>query len=87
MNVSNNDFFGTIADEFMNAVCVMEDEEEESIDGQMSNKRVFKGLSNPGMLRNLISDVATVKTADDVGAQIVVPDEETEERVYSSRQH
>lgn len=67
------------ADDFMNAVCVMEDEEEESIDGQMSNKRVFKGLSNPGMLRNLISDVATVKTADDVGAQIVVPDEETEE--------
>lgn len=67
------------ADDFMNAVCVMEDEQEESIDGQMSNKRVFKGLSNPGMLRNLISDVATVKTAADVGAQIVVPDEDTQE--------
>lgn len=69
------------ADDFMNAVCVMEDEQEESIDGQMSNKRVFKGLSNPGMLRNLISDVATVKTADDVGAQIVVPDEDQQETV------
>ncbi|PKF35548.1 SNF2-related protein [Acinetobacter proteolyticus] len=67
------------ADDFMNAVCVMEDEQEESIDGQMSNKRVFKGLSNPAMLRNLISDVATIKTADDVGAQITVPDEDQQE--------
>lgn len=67
------------ADDFMNAVCVMEDEQEESIDGQMSNKRVFKGLSNPAMLRSLISDVATVKTAEDVGAQIIVPEEDAQE--------
>lgn len=67
------------ADDFMNAVCVMEDEQEESIDGQMDNKRVFKGLSNPAMLRNLIGDVATVKTAEDVGAQIVVPEEDLQE--------
>ncbi|MCO8114604.1 SNF2-related protein [Acinetobacter lwoffii] len=71
------------ADDFMNAVCVMEDEQEESIDGQMSNKRIFKGLSNPAMLRNLISDVATIKTADDVGAQIVVPDEDTQETIVT----
>ena len=57
----------------------MEDEQEESIDGQMSNKRVFKGLSNPAMLRSLISDVATVKTAEDVGAQIIVPEEDAQE--------
>lgn len=65
------------ADEFMNAVCIVEDEEEETIDGQLTNMRVFKGLNNSEMMRGIIADVATIKTAEDVGAQIVVPDEDT----------
>lgn len=66
------------ADQFMNAVCLMEDEEEETIDGRITNQRVFKGLTNSVMLRNLIGDIVTVKTADQVGQEIIVPDEENQ---------
>lgn len=64
------------ADDFMNAVCKMEDEAQETIDGLIKNQRVFTGLNNAAMLRGIIADVATIKTAEDVGAQIVVPDQD-----------
>jgi predicted RNA methylase len=71
-----NDMMGGIsgADEFMNAVCDIEDEDEEMIDGKVSSMRVFKGLKNAGILRNMLHQVATVKSSEDVGNQITVPD-------------
>ncbi|MAK89759.1 MAG: hypothetical protein CMI13_00785, partial [Oleibacter sp.] len=73
-----NDMMGGIsgADAFMNAVCTIEDEEEETIDGKTVAMRVFKGLSNAPMLRSMLHQVATIKNADDVGNQISVPDAE-----------
>ncbi len=71
-----NDMFGGIAgaDAFMNAVCDLEDEEDVTIDGKVVSMRVFKGLNNAPMLRKAIHQVATIKDANDVGAQVFVPD-------------
>jgi hypothetical protein len=54
------------ADEFMNAMCVMDEYEDVTIDGQYKNYRVFTGLQNVTLLRSAISAVATIKTAEDV---------------------
>lgn len=62
------------ADDFMNAVCIMEDEAEETIDGRLTNQRVFTGLRNTAMLRTVIGSVADIKSAEDVGEQITAPD-------------
>lgn len=71
-----NDMFGGIegADAFMNAVCDIEDEEDVTIDGEVTSRPVFKGLRNAAMLRRALHQIATVKDSDDVGAQIFVPD-------------
>jgi SNF2 family DNA or RNA helicase len=71
-----NDMLGGIqgADAFMNAVCEIEDEEDLTLDGKSVSMSVFKGLNNSAMLRRALHQVATIKDADDVGAQIFVPE-------------
>lgn len=56
------------ADAFMDAMCVIEDDEDEGIDGTVKSYRIFKGLQNVNMLRGAISAIATIKTAKDVKA-------------------
>lgn len=71
----NNLFVGTSgADDFMNAVCVIVNEDDETLDGEIRSANVFTGLSNAETLRNALNQVATIKSADDVGGQIAVPD-------------
>ncbi|WP_062359731.1 N-6 DNA methylase [Vreelandella aquamarina] len=71
----NDMFIGTSgADGFMNTVCQIENEDDESIDGESRAINVFKGLNNVEMLRGAMRQVATIKNADDVGSQIKVPD-------------
>ena len=64
----------TGADAFMNATCQIENEDDESIDGQVRAINVFKGLNNTGMLAGALKQVATIKSAEDVGGQLVIPD-------------
>lgn len=71
----NDMFIGTSgADGFMSTVCEIENEDDESIDGETRAIDVFKGLNNVDMLRGAMRQVATIKNADDVGGQIKVPD-------------
>lgn len=71
----NNMFAGTSgADGFMNAVCQIENEDDETIDGEMRAINIFKGLNNVEILRGALRQVATIKSAEDVGGQIQVPD-------------
>lgn len=71
-----NDMLGGLsgADDFMSAVCDIEDEDEQTIDGKWKAMRVFKGLNNVALLRNMLHQVASIKSAEDVGNQITVPD-------------
>lgn len=65
------------ADDFMNTMCVIEEEEEESIDGNLKNYKVFRGLQNVSLLRTALQTIATIKSADDFraeGQDIVLPD-------------
>lgn len=64
----------TGADAFMNATCRIENEDDESLDGQVRAINVFKGLNNTDLLAGALSQVATIKSAEDVGGQLVVPD-------------
>jgi len=64
----------TGADAFMNATCRIENEDDESLDGQVRSINVFKGLNNTDMLSGALRQVATIKSAEDVGGQLVVPD-------------
>lgn len=74
-NRVNDMFAGTSgADGFMNAVCQIENEDDETIDGEVRTINVFKGLNNVEMLRGSLHQVATIKNAHDVGGQIKVPD-------------
>lgn len=71
----NDMFAGTSgADGFMNAVCSIANEDDETMDGQVRAINVFQGLNNAEMLRGSLSQVATIKSAKDVGNQISVPD-------------
>lgn len=62
------------ADEFMGAVCVMVNEEDEGIDGSIRDMQVFKGLTNTDMLKRSVDSVATIKDAKMVGKSIFVPE-------------
>lgn len=62
------------ADGFMEAVAHVETEEDESIDGIMRETRVFHGLNNVQIIRKMLGDVAVIKDAESVGAQIVQPE-------------
>lgn len=54
------------ADAFMDAMCVIVDDEEATIDGRVKPYRVFSGLQNVELLRTALSTVANIKNAEDV---------------------
>lgn len=62
------------ADQFMDVMCRVESEEDETVDGIVRDTRIFKGLENVAVLRNALGDVATIRTAESVGQQVKVPD-------------
>ena len=71
----NDMFAGTSgADGFMDAVCSISNEDDESLDGQIRAVNVFQGLNNAEILRGALGQVATIKSAKDVGGQISIPD-------------
>lgn len=71
-----NDLFLGIkgADQFMNLVCVKTNIDDVSIDGVARTTDVFVGLDNVGLIRKAIASIASIKSAADVGGQIVVPE-------------
>ena len=64
------------ADHFMEMMCQKENQDDMTMDGVARTTDVFVGLNNVGVLRRAIGTVATIKSAEDVGEQIVVPDRE-----------
>lgn len=56
------------ADAFMDAMCMIEDDEDAGIDGTVKSYRIFTGLQNVTLLRNAIGAIATIKTGKDVKA-------------------
>lgn len=62
------------ADDFMHTMCHIETEETTRIDGSPGMGSVFTGLDNLGILRKALGDVATIKSAEDVGASVVIPE-------------
>lgn len=61
------------ADDFMTMMCEIEEREEETLDGNLKMYPVFTGLRNVSALRNALAAAATMRTAEQVGAQIIVP--------------
>lgn len=64
------------ADNFMEVFVQKENQDDVTIDGVARTTDVFVGLNNVSILRKSISEVATIKSAEDVGEQIDVPDRE-----------
>lgn len=64
------------ADDFMEMMCAKENQDDVTMDGVARTTDVFVGLNNVGVLRKAIGEVATIKSAEDVGEQIAVPDRE-----------
>lgn len=65
------------ADAFMDAMCMIEDDEDVGIDGTVKSYRIFTGLQNVQLLRNALGQVATILTAKDVaelGDDLKLPD-------------
>jgi hypothetical protein len=62
------------SDQFMELTCAMENRDEETLDGQIKSYDVFVGLNNAKALRRIIQQSCTIKTAEEVGEQIVAPD-------------
>ena len=62
------------ADAFMQMMCQVDSETDVTMDGITRETNVFTGLNNVTALRKAVNTVFTIKTAEDVGAQIVVPD-------------
>lgn len=64
------------SDDFMDAFCTKDEKDAELVDGTAKVRSVFVGLQNAVMLRAALADVATIKTAADVGSKVVIPDRE-----------
>ncbi|MEY2875807.1 MAG: hypothetical protein RLZZ373_3178 [Pseudomonadota bacterium] len=64
------------AEKFLEMICDVEMEDDESIDGIMRQTRVFRGLRNVDVLRRALGSVATIETPETVGMTIKLPDEE-----------
>ena len=62
------------ADAFMETFCHKESKDAHMVDGTVKAKNVFVGLNNVDCLRNVITGIATIKNAKDVGATVRVPD-------------
>jgi hypothetical protein len=61
------------ADNFMEMMCAKENQDDVTMDGVARTTDVFMGLNNVGVLRKALGEVATIKSAEDVGAQVAVP--------------
>jgi predicted RNA methylase len=66
------------ADEFMEMMCEKENQNDISIDGVERNINVFVGLNNVDVMRKAILSTSTILSADEVGAQVVVPDADSQ---------
>lgn len=64
------------ADQFMQMMCQVDSETDVTMDGITRETNVFTGLNNVAALRKAVNSVFTIKNAEQVGAQIVVPDAE-----------
>ncbi len=64
------------ADEFMAMMTDIENQDDVTIDGIDRTTNVFVGLNNVAMLRRAIDQSSTIKSAEDVGAQVALPDGE-----------
>ena len=64
------------ADNFLSVICDVQSEADVSIDGIERDINVFQGLNNVGMLRKAIGSVADIKSAEDVGNQVALPESE-----------
>lgn len=62
------------ADQFMDVMCRVESEEDETMDGIARDTRIFTGLENVSALRKALGDVAVIKDAASVGQQVKVPE-------------
>lgn len=62
------------ADQFMEVMCEMENQDEETLDGLIKPYDVFVGLNNVDVLRKALDACCTIRTAEQVGEQIVMPD-------------
>lgn len=71
------------ADDFMKTMCMTTTEETTRIDGSPGMGSVFTGLDNLDVLRKSLGDVATIKSAEDVGASVVIPDRDEKATVVS----
>lgn len=68
------------ADDFMNVVCRKENRDATLVDGQATTRDVFVGLDNVDVLREALADVATIKSAEDVGSKVVIPEREQQDK-------
>lgn len=64
------------ADDFMAMVCDVVSEPDVSIDGILRDVNVFQGLNNVKLLRRSLGLSSTIKTAEDVGNQVDLPEED-----------
>jgi hypothetical protein len=62
------------ADDFMNMMTDIVNEDDVTIDGLDRTTNVFSGLNNVDLLRRAIGQSSTIKTAEEVGEQVVLPD-------------
>lgn len=64
------------ADDFMEAFCDITEDTVTNLSGFESMSRVFTGLTNTEMLRDVLGEVATIRTAKEVGLKIPEIDEQ-----------
>lgn len=62
------------ADDFMNMMTDIVNEDDVTIDGVDRTTNVFAGLNNVDVLRKAIGQSSTIKTAEEVGVHVVLPD-------------
>lgn len=62
------------ADDFMAMMTQIENQDDVTMDGIERTTNVFTGLNNVGVLRRAMNQTATIKTAEDVGSQVALPD-------------
>ena len=64
------------ADDFIQTMCQIEEEVMPTIDGGQRSQNVFVGIRNAQVLRGLVKANTLIKTANDVGMSVVIPDRE-----------
>lgn len=64
------------ADEFMELVCQLTNQDDHTITGEYKPQDMLSGLKNIELIQSLIGDVAVIKNASDVGLTIKLPNSE-----------